>query len=209
MSSDSGRRGPGSTSAADQRARRPMTELALFVIQAASRPRQVAALAPSSHALAARMAAAVPEEPGNVIELGAGTGRITAALLGAGVPIGTMHCFEINLTFCDHLKQLYPGLNIYRDRAEHLDQHGIRNVKAVVSGLPLLSMNEGTQRAIISAAFRQLRPGGRYIQFTYGAFPPICRAVREELSLGWTRSRRIWLNMPPATSYVFHRKHEA
>ena len=90
-----------------------------------------------------------------------------------------------------------------------LRRHGICDLKAVVSGLPLLSMGEGVQRAILGAAFRNLRPGGRFIQFTYGAAPPVCRAVLEELSLGWTRSGKIWSNVPPATSYVFHRKHEA
>ena len=187
----------------------PMTELALFLKQAASRPREVVALAPSSRALAACMAGAVPEGPGNVIELGAGTGRITDALIEAGVPVGAIHCFEINPAFCDHLERRHPGLNAYRDRAENLGRHGICEVKAVVSGLPLLSMGDGVQRANLGAAFRHLRPGGRFIQFTYGAIPPVCRAVREELSLGWIRSGRIWSNVPPATSYVFHRKHEA
>ncbi len=215
-SGGSGRLGPGSVpaadseaAAADQGATQPMTELALFLKHAASRPREVVALAPSSRALAARMAEAVPEGPGNVIELGAGTGRITAALLEAGVPDAAMHCFEINPAFCDHLKRRHPGLNVYRDRAERLGRHGIRDVKAVVSGLPLLSMDEGAQRAIVGAAFWHLRPGGLFIQFTYGAVPPVCRTVREELSLGWTRSGRVWSNVPPATSYVFHRRRAA
>lgn len=183
-----------------------MTELSLFLKQAASRPREVVALAPSSRALAARMAEAVPDGPGNVIELGAGTGRITAALLEAGVPADAIHCFEINPAFCDHLRRRHPGLNVFRDRAERLGLHGIRDVKAVVSGLPLLSMDEGVQRAIVGAAFRNLRPGGLFIQFTYGAVAPVRKAVREELSLGWTRSGRIWTNVPPATSYAFHRR---
>ena len=186
-----------------------MTELSLFLKQAASRPREVVALAPSSRALAARMAEAVPDGPGNVIELGAGTGRITAALLEAGVPAGAIHCFEINPSFCGHLRWRHPGLNVYRDGAERLGMHGLRDVKAVVSGLPLLSMDEGVQRAIVGAAFRNLRPGGLFIQFTYGAVPPVRKAVRAELSLGWTRSGRIWTNVPPATSYAFHRRRAA
>lgn len=186
-----------------------MTELSLFLKQAASRPREVVALAPSSRALAARMAEAVPDGPGNVIELGAGTGRITAALLEAGVPVGAVHCFEINSAFCDHLRCRHPGLNVFQDRAERLGLHGIRDVKAVVSGLPLLSMDEGAQQAIVGAAFRHLRPGGLFIQFTYGAIPPVRRAVREELSLGWTRSGTVWANVPPATSYAFHRRQAA
>lgn len=183
-----------------------MTELSLFLKQVFTKPREVVALAPSSRELARRMAEAVPEGDGNVIELGAGTGRITTALHEVGVPIASIHSFEINQVFLEHLKQQFPSLNIYQDRAEHLDRHGISNVKAVVSGLPLLSMDKEIQRAIVGGAFGLLRPGGLFIQFTYGAIPPVKRAIRDELALNWTRSEKIWSNMPPAHSYVFYRR---
>ena len=186
-----------------------MTELALFLKQVASKPREVVALAPSSRALARRMAEAVPDGPGNIVELGAGTGKITAALLEAGVPVDAIHSFEINPVFCDHLEREHPELRVYRDRAENFSRHGIEGIKAVVSGLPLLSMDEGIQRRIVGSAFGHLRPGGSFIQFTYGPVPPVSKAVRDELSLGWTRSETIWGNMPPATSYTFYRARAA
>lgn len=189
--------------AAGPAGRQGKAELALFLKQVASRPREVVALAPSSRALARRMAEAVPDGPGNIIELGAGTGKITAALLEAGVPVGAIHCFEINPVFCGHLERAHPGLRVHRDRAEQLGRHGICDVKAVVSGL--LSMDEDLQRRILGAAFGNLRPGGVFIQFTYGRFPPVRKTVRTELSLAWTRSETIWANMPPAVSYTFYR----
>lgn len=182
-----------------------MTELALFLKQVASKPREVVALAPSSRALARRMAEAVPDGPGNIVELGAGTGKITAALLDAGVPVEAIHSFEINPEFCDHLRREHPDLHVYGDRAENFSRHGIGDIKAVVSGLPLLSMEEDVQRRIVGAAFEHLRPGGSFIQFTYGPVPPVRKAIRDELSLGWTRSEKIWGNLPPATSYSFYR----
>ena len=186
-----------------------MTELSLFLKQVASRPREVVALAPSSRALARRMAEAVPDGPGSIVEFGAGTGKITAALLDAGVPVEAIHSFEINPVFCDHLEREHPGLRVYRDRAENIDRFGIEDIKAVVSGLPLLSMDQGTQRRIVVGAFEHLRPGGVFIQFTYGPVPPVKRIIRDELSLGWTRSERIWGNVPPATSYSFYRRRAA
>lgn len=182
-----------------------MSELALFLKQVASRPREVAALAPSSRALARRMAEAVPDGPGNLVELGAGTGKITAALLEAGIPVDAIHSFEINPVFCDHLQREHPQLHVCRDRAENLGRHRIDDIKAVVSGLPLLSMDEDIQRRILRAAFGNLRPGGSFIQFTYGPVPPVRKAILGELSLGWTRSEIIWGNVPPATSYSFYR----
>ena len=96
-------------------------------------------------------------------------------------------------------------MNVCRDRAENLGRHGPDEVKAVVSGLPLLSMDLETQRRIVGAAFDRLRPGGRFIQFTYGLAPPVRKAVRDEMSLAWTRSGRVWGNLPPATSWSFRR----
>ena len=182
-----------------------MTELALFLKQVANKPREVVALAPSSRALARRMAEAVPDGPGNIVELGAGTGKITAALLDAGVPVEAIHSFEINPAFCDYLKREHQQLQVYRDHAENFSQHGIDDIKAVVSGLPLLSMDQDIQRRIVGAAFEHLRPGGSFIQFTYGPVPPVRKAIRDELSLGWTCSEKIWGNVPPATSYSFYR----
>ena len=92
------------------------------------------------------------------------------------------------------------------DWAQNLGQHGIADIKAVVSGLPLLSMDVATQRSIVGAVFDALRPGGVFIQFTYGLSPSIDAGLIDELDLGWTRSARVWGNLPPATSYTFYRK---
>jgi phosphatidylethanolamine/phosphatidyl-N-methylethanolamine N-methyltransferase len=61
------------------------------------------------------------------------------------------------------------------------------------------------QRAILGGSFAQLAPDGRYVQFTYGVTPPVARALRDDLSLEWERSARIWRNMPPARVYRFSR----
>lgn len=183
-----------------------MSQLKVFLRQVVCKPREVVALAPSSRALSMRMAESVPEGSGNVIELGAGTGKITQALIDAGVPIEAIHSFEINSAFIEEMNKQYSNLNIYQDYAENIDKHNILDVKAVVSGLPLLSMDVEIQRKIVGGSFRLLRPGGLFIQFTYGSLPPIRKLVRDEFSLNWTRSEKIWGNMPPATSYVFYRR---
>lgn len=182
-----------------------MSELKVFLRQLTNNPRQISAVAPSSRALARRMAHAVPDGQGAVVELGAGTGKITKELLAAGVAPERLHCFEINPDFCSHLERKFPGIHVHRDRAENIGHHGIGSIKAVVSGLPLLSMDLATQRSIINASFNNLDADGLYIQFTYGLFPPIRRELRNELSLRWRRSNRVWGNLPPATSYTFYR----
>ena len=82
-------------------------------------------------------------------------------------------------------------------------------VDAVVSGLPLLSMSAGQQQAILSAAFSRLAEDGVYIQFTYGPVSPLREGIARRLGLVYTRTRRVWLNLPPATVYVYRRARPA
>jgi phosphatidylethanolamine/phosphatidyl-N-methylethanolamine N-methyltransferase len=48
-----------------------------------------------------------------------------------------------------------------------------------------------------------VRPGGDFVQFTYGPKPPVTKIVRDELGLQWRHSDKIWWNIPPARVYRF------
>ena len=180
-------------------------DLAVFIGQVLRRPHQVVALAPSSQSLAAAMAAVVTPATGRVAELGPGTGRITRALLpAASGPTTSPVRAQPDL--------LHPAARALsrRDGPQPLCRAGRRAVPAglgaVISGLPLLSMSEPVQRAIVAGAFAALRPDGVFVQFTYGPRPPIASAVRRALGLGWSRSAWIFDNLPPACVYTFRRQ---
>jgi len=138
-----------------------------------------------------------------VIELGAGTGNITRAILDTGLPVDQLHSIEMNLEFCTRLRENFPGLNVYQMSAGDCGDLPVGEVQAVVSGLPLLSMPLPLQRAILGGFVKKVRPGGDYVQFTYGPKPPVAKAVRQELGLTWRKSGKIWWNMPPARVYRF------
>ena len=179
-------------------------DLGLFLGQLLRRPHQVVALAPSSTALAAEMAVTLDPAGGPVIELGAGTGKITRAILDRGLPPGRLHAVEMNESFCDRLRAAFPGVQVHKMSAADiatLDTKG--PPQAVVSGLPLLSMPLDLQRAILTGTFAQVGRAGRFIQFTYGPKPPVARAVREDLGLLWSESPKVWWNLPPARVYRF------
>lgn len=178
-------------------------DISLFIGQLLRKPHQVVALAPSSRALAMQMAATLDPDGGPVIELGAGTGRITQAIIDRGIPASNIHAIEMNPVFCKNLAQEFPGLNIYQRSAAEVGDLPIDGVQAVVSGLPLLSMSHGLQHAILTGAFACLSRNGSYIQFTYGPKPPIHAALRDRLGLTWSTSRKIWGNLPPARVYRF------
>ena len=59
------------------------------------------------------------------------------------------------------------------------------------------------QRDILEAAFDCLRPGGVFVQFTYGPQAPVADSVALELGLQVRRGDFVLRNMPPATVYVY------
>ena len=179
------------------------SDFALFMGQLFRRPHQVVALAPSSRFLCAEMVAGIDPAAGPVIELGAGTGNITQAILDRGVAPENLHSIEMNPDFCDRLRARFPQLNVHQISAGDVGTLPVAGAQAVISGLPLLSMPLALQRDILTGTFQRVKPGGSYVQFTYGPKPPVARAVREELGLDWTVSRKIWWNMPPARVYRF------
>jgi len=179
------------------------SDLRLFLGQILTKPHQVVALAPSSRFLCAEMAARIDPQGGPVIELGAGTGNITRAILDRGLAPENLHSIEMNPQFCNRLRARFPGLHVHQISAGDTGTLPVDDVQAVVSGLPLLSMPVALQHAILTGAFAKLRPGGTYVQFTYGPKPPVTKAVRDALALNWDVSRKIWWNLPPARVYRF------
>jgi phosphatidylethanolamine/phosphatidyl-N-methylethanolamine N-methyltransferase len=176
----------------------------LFLKQWVRGPFRMGALAPSGPALARLMAHQVdPKGPGTVVELGPGTGSITAALLEAGVAPERLILVEREEELCRWLKNRFPRLRILHEDAAHLAQRlverGIVSVEAVVSSLPLLSMPPRTSHAIIDQAFGVLGPSGALIQFTYGPRCPIPRSLVARHGFEARPAGTAWLNLPPAT----------
>lgn len=180
-------------------------DLALFRRRLMQNPKQVSAVAPSSRLLAKAMAEGLGPKTGRVVEFGPGTGRLTQAILEAGVPARHLDLFELDSDFVRHLHQKFPDVAVHHLGADHADDVLAPGVGAVVSGLPLLSMPSAVREAIVGAAFRILSPGAPYIQFTYGSKPPLPPESIESLGLRVEAGRKIWLNLPPARVYRFYR----
>lgn len=179
--------------------------LLFFLAQILRHPRQVSAIAPSSSGLARLMAQQLPHSAIRVAEFGPGLGSLTREILNAGIAPENLTLLELNEAFCAQLRVLFPRVTIIRNGAQSLADNAFPPFDAVVSGLPLLSMPRSLQFDILSAAFRSMVIDGAYIQFTYGPFPPMHRSVARKLGLSFTRTVRVWMNMPPATVYVYRR----
>ncbi|MCX7367097.1 MAG: methyltransferase domain-containing protein [Alphaproteobacteria bacterium] len=185
----------------------------LFLKRWLRAPLSTGAVVPSGRRLAAAMAratlAASAGRPGPVIELGAGTGEVTKALLAAGIAPERLVLIERDPAFATFLRQNFAGLTIIQGDAADLPRlladNGIDRIAAVVSSLPLLSLPAEIVAGIVRGIFETLPRGGGMVQFTYGPRPPVPLVLREELRLHGTASRRIWLNVPPAVVWTFTR----
>jgi phospholipid N-methyltransferase len=176
-------------------------------------PRAMAAMAPSSRQLAKLMIEQLPRGAQHIVELGGGTGVFTQALLEHGVEPDNLLVVELNEELHQLLMQRFPAVHVICGDAQKLKtivrDSGFTDkasgVDAVVSGLGMLSMPRATQRAILSGVFDVLGKGGRFIQFTYGPASPVSRELLNELGMHVRRAGVAWLNVPPATVYVYTR----
>jgi phosphatidylethanolamine/phosphatidyl-N-methylethanolamine N-methyltransferase len=174
-----------------------------------SNPRRVAAVAPSSDALARVITREVTPDMGPVLELGPGTGVFTRALLARGVRESDLTLIEFGPDFARILEARYPQARVLSMDAAHLAKEAIfegRPVGAAVSGLPLLIMPPQQAEDIVAGVFHYMRPGGALYQFTYGPRCPVPRATLDRLSLKAVRIGGALWNIPPAGVYRITRK---
>ena len=172
------------------------------------KPRQTASIVPSSPHLGRLMASQIDPQGGLVMEFGGGTGALTRQILATGLPRTDLEVVEINPGFARNLRRDFPNVSIIEAPAQAVvaqSAGGAGAYQCVISGLPLLAMSKGLQSAIVTEAFRLLRPGGAFIQFPYSPRPPVADSVADALDLGVERIGTIVRNVPPATVFRYRR----
>lgn len=170
----------------------------LFAREWLQRPAAVGAVWPSSDQLARCIAAHVPARgEGLVVELGAGTGVVTQALLERGIAPGRLVVIERSLAFVTHLRRRFPHVTVLHGDATELAEllPSERPVDSIVSSLPLRSLPEHVVRAIIEQWRVLLSASSTVVQFTYDL-----RDGAHALPAGFRQraSDTIWFNLPPA-----------
>jgi len=184
----------------------------LFLRQWLKNPLRIAAVSPSGQQLTGLMMSELPQRASRVVELGAGTGVFTRALLNAGIQPDKLLVVELNEELHAYLHEQFPLVRVVngnatelRDIATHEGFLTTGLADAVISGLGLLSMPRALQKSIVEAAFSVLKPEGCLIQFTYGPKSPLPPDLLDELGLSVRRGGFAWRNVPPASVFVFTR----
>jgi phospholipid N-methyltransferase len=179
------------------------TKFLTFVRAAVANPRHVGAIAPSSSSLARIMTAQIAPSMAPVLELGAGTGVFTQALLSRGVAESDLILVERDPSLAQLLRQRFPQATVLCcNAAELVDVLREKTpAGAAISGLPLRNMDQAEVQLLLSQAFSCMRAGSPIFQFTYGLSSPVKSQVMQNLHLECRKMGSTWRNLPPATVY--------
>ncbi|WP_196223418.1 class I SAM-dependent methyltransferase [Roseibium sp. RKSG952] len=178
-------------------------------------PFQIGAISPSGPRLAEKMVAQINmSQCGRVIEIGAGTGAVTARIIAQGVPNEALTVIEYSPDFCRLLSQKFSGVGVvngdgYALRQTLRESNYFRgaseneSVDAILSCLPLLTRPEKDRLRLLEDAVYLLKDGAPFVQFSYGLRPPVSSgALPLEVSgSGWVLN-----NLPPARVWVYRKK---
>jgi phosphatidylethanolamine/phosphatidyl-N-methylethanolamine N-methyltransferase len=167
-------------------------------------PLQMGSIIPSSPALCRRVAAQIRRAPDEIVlELGAGTGVISRALLDSGLAPDRLFVMEIVPDMADHLRRVLPGVNVIEGDARMLPDllparfHG--RVGTVVCGIPLVLLPVPEQRRFIDA-IEAVAPGRGFLHYSYCATSPL---PSRKHSLSARREAWTPLNFPPASVWRY------
>jgi phospholipid N-methyltransferase len=163
-------------------------------------PLAMGAFAPSGKSLAKLMAKDVG--PGSrVLELGAGTGTVTEALLAHGVAPSSLYVVERERQFVKILERRFPRCQVVAADALDLPFDTAASFDFVISGLPLLCFSPDKRYRVLQSALRLLKPHGHLHQFTYAGRCPVDRDLRALLRLDSRLLGIAPLNLPPGFVY--------
>ncbi len=183
---------------------RQVANAALFFRRWLANPLQMGSVIPSSRTLSRRIAGLVRcDRDEVVVELGAGTGVITRALLASGVPAERLVVLEIVPEMASHLRSVLPGVNVICGDAFELQDalpprwHG--KVGTAICGIPLVMLPLEQQRRFV-AAVEAVAPGLGFLLYTYCITSPLPYG-----KLGLTARREAWTpkNFPPASVWRY------
>ncbi|HEV3118516.1 MAG TPA: methyltransferase domain-containing protein [Gemmataceae bacterium] len=197
-----------------------------FVREARQHFHEVGAVLPSSRFLARALVSEMkkPRAPGRILEVGPGTGSVTAAIVKHMLPEDRLDLVELNPQFVSHLQKRFEREERFACRRDQVailnkpvqDLVGESTYDFIISGLPLNIFPVHLVREIYRVFRRVLKPGGTLSYFEYILVrelksPFVGRRERRRLlSVGRVvgkyigtyqiRQQRVFINVPPAVA---------
>ncbi|QEG27139.1 16S ribosomal RNA methyltransferase KsgA/Dim1 family protein [Gemmata obscuriglobus] len=169
--------------------------------------KRIASFAPSSRFMARKLLDGIDwAHARSIVELGAGTGPITAELVRLAHPKARLVVIELDPVLCGRLQARFresPNVEVVLGDAtkfgEILAARGIPKVDHVLSGLPLPSFPAAARDAILETSAKTISAGGTFRQLTVMPliYYKMYRRYFEDV-----RFRFVPFNLPPGGVYV-------
>lgn len=149
----------------------------LFLLQFIKHPQDIGSIAPSSKALAEAMTRFVvidPKSPKQYLEVGAGTGAFTKAIVNKLGPKDQLDIVEINPKFCERLQEKYADFsNVHIHNGSVLEWKPPYSYDAIVSSLPFNAFSSDFVMTILEQYKKISKPGTMMTFCEYMALPEI------------------------------------
>lgn len=195
-----------------------------FIRESRRHFRDTGALLPSSRFLARALVSELGKwrGPSRILEVGPGTGSVTAQILRHLLPGDRLDLVEVNRHFIELLQGRFAKEGRfwrYRDQVKLIhaaveNLTGEANYDFIISGLPLNNFSVAQVREIYRVYNRLLKPGGTLTYYEYvfirqlkSPFSDrrerrrlyrVGRVVGEYIRAYQVRRQRVFMNMPPA-----------
>lgn len=168
-------------------------------------PNRSASLIPSSETLSRLVADQVRRVEGEfVVELGAGTGAITRAILASGIPPRKLIAVEIDKLMARFLHRAYPDITVIEGDALDIKQilapSVIGRVGTVICGIPVSLLPLEQERDLAAAVFSLMPAGRRFLAYSYRLASPL---PEEKIGLVGKRLAFTLRNFPPASVWGY------
>ena len=195
-----------------------------FIRESRRHFRNTGALLPSSRFLARALVSELRKRrsPGRILEVGPGTGSVTAQILRYLMPGDRLDLVEVNSHFIDLLQSRFmrerkfrrcrEQVKLIHAAVENLPGEGVYDF--IISGLPLNNFSVAQVREIYRVYDRLLKPGGTLTYYEYvfirqlkSPFSDrrerrrlyrVGRVVGQYIRTYQVRRERVFMNMPPA-----------
>ena len=180
-------------------------ENTLFFKRWLKHPLQMGTLAPITPRLAKLAASLIADSSDLIVEIGAGTGRLTRALLEQGVNPRNLALVELDPEFCLFLKETLKDAPACRNSMPHIIEGDAAKlseiipesfkgkVSTVVSAIPFMYIPLFVREQIVKSSFEILKPTGSILHVTYNPKSPLAfkKDIKQE------RAGKLWFNFPP------------
>ncbi|PTM59375.1 class I SAM-dependent methyltransferase [Desmospora activa] len=174
----------------------------IFLLRFFRSPLQIGSITPSSAQLVQALLSPIPWERVNTaVELGAGTGVVTAQLKQRLHPDAKALIFEKDSVLRSHLRQNHPELHHFAEAWEMEDilgKQGLDQVDAIFSSLPFTNFSASLQSALLDQVRDRLTTDGVFTAYQYSRqIKPLLEERFQQVEIRWVPR-----NFPPAFVYI-------